>query len=407
MLTALENGVKGGKWFSLIDKVWSERNLRAGFEKVRSNRGSAGVDGVSVTRMEAGLDEEIARLSASLKDGTYEPLAVKRGWIPKPGSGEKRPLGVPAVRDRTVQTALRNVAEPIFERKFSDNSFGFRPGRGCKNALRLVDSLLKSGHAWVVDADLKSYFDTIPHDKLMAEVEKEIADGRMLKLIHKFLKQNVLDGLSEWTPEEGTPQGAVISPLLANIYLDPLDHLMEDKGFKMIRYADDFVILCRTREEAEAALESVRGWTSAAGLTLHPKKTRIVDTAEDGFDFLGYHFKKGRRWPRKKSLEMLKIGVRELTKRTNGRSLEEIIAKLSRRLVGWFGYFKHSYKYTFEDIDKWIRRRLRSLLRKRKGIKGISKGVRDNLRWPNKFFVNHGVFSLTAAHRKAVQSLAR
>jgi len=406
MLTALENGVKGDRWFSLIDKVWSERNLLAGFEKVRGNRGAAGVDGVSVTRMEEGLAGKIAQLSASLKDGTYEPLAVKRTWIPKPGSKEERPLGVPAVKDRVVQTALRNVLEPIFERIFSTHSFGFRPGLSCKDALRLLDSLLKAGYVWVVDADLKSYFDTIPHDKLMVLVEKWISDGKVLDLIRKFLKQNVLDGLSEWTPEEGTPQGAVISPLLANIYLDPLDHLMEDKGFKMIRYADDFVILCRTREEAEAALGTVREWTSAAGLTLHPQKTRIVNAAEDGFDFLGYHFEKGRKRPRKKSLEKLKDGVRELTKRTNGRSLEEIIAKLSRRLIGWFGYFKHSYKYTFDDLDKWIRRRLRSLLRKRKGIKGISKGVHDNLRWPNKFFVNHGLFSLTAAHRKAVQSRA-
>lgn len=407
MLAALENGVKGDRWFSLIDKVWSERNLHSGFEKVRGNHGAAGVDGVSVARMEEGLAGKIAQLSARLKDGTYEPLAVKRTWIPKPGSKEKRPLGVPAVRDRVAQTALRNVLEPIFERIFSTHSFGFRPGLSCKDALRLLDSLLKAGYVWVVDADLKSYFDTIPHDKLMVLVEKWVSDGKVLDLIRKFLKQNVLDGLKEWTPEGGTPQGAVISPLLANIYLDPLDHLMEAKGYKMIRYADDFVILCRTREEAEAAMESVREWTVTAGLTLHPEKTRIVDASKDGFDFLGYHFEKGRKWPRKKSLDKFRDGVRELTKRANGKSLDEIIVRLNRKLNGWFNYFKHSYKTTFPYLDGWIRRRLRSILRKRKGLRGISKGGDDNHRWPNKFFVDHGLFSLTIAHRKAVQSLAR
>lgn len=404
MLAALENGVKGGKWFSLVDKVWSERNLRAGFAKVKANRGAAGVDGVGVTRMEGELDAEIARLSSALKDGTYEPRAVKRAWVPKPGSKEKRPLGVPTVRDRTVQTALRNVLEPIFERKFSENSYGFRPGRGCKDALREVDRLLHAGNVWVVDADLKSYFDRIPHDRLLSEVGKEVADGRALDLVRKFLKQNVLDGLKEWTPEEGSPQGAVISPLLANIYLDPLDHMMEAAGRGMIRYADDFVALCRTKEEAEAALESVRVWTAAAGLALHPEKTRIVDAAVEDFEFLGYRFSKGRKWPRKKSLDKLKDGVRELTGRANGKSLDEIVAKLNRKLAGWFGYFKHSYKTTFPSLDGWIRRRLRSILRKRGGRRGVCRNGSDNQRWPNAFFANHGLFSLTGAHAEAVQS---
>jgi RNA-directed DNA polymerase len=295
------------------------------------------------------------------------------------------------------------VIEPIFERIFSPKSFGFRPGRGCKDALRMVDALLKAGFNWIVDADLKSYFDSIPHEKLMAEVEKEISDSRILKLIRQYLKQKVMEGLEEWTPEEGTPQGAVISPLLANIYLNPLDHKMEEAGKEMIRYADDFVILCRTREEAEEALEAVRQWTKDAGLSLHPEKTRIVNATEDSFDFLGYRFEKGHRYPRRKSLDKFLDKIRGITKRENGHSLDVIISRLNPSLIGWFGYFKHSRKFVFSDIDSWIRMRIRSMLRNRQGRRGRANGG-DNLRWPNKFFGEHGLFSLSSAHFKICQS---
>jgi RNA-directed DNA polymerase len=214
-----------------------------------------------------------------------------------------RPLGIPTVRDRVVQTALRMVLEPIFERDFASQSYGFRPGRGCKDALRRVNELLKSGHIHVVDADLQSYFDTIPKDRLLALIGQKVSDGRILALIEAFLEQGVLDGLDEWTPERGTPQGAVCSPLLSNIYLDPLDHLMAARGFAMVRYADDFVVLCRNPEEAAAALAVVQEWTAAAGLVLHPTKTRLVNAQDVGFDFLGYHFAAGRRRPRQKSLK--------------------------------------------------------------------------------------------------------
>ena len=190
-----------------------------------------------------------------------------------------------SVRDRVVQAAVRHVLEPIFEKEFAPHSYGFRPRRGCKDALRRVDQLLKEGYVFVVDADLKSYFDTIPHEPLMARVRDRIADGRVLTLIESFLKAGILDGLTEWTPEAGAPQGAVLSPLLSNIYLNPLDHLLAAKGFEMVRYADDFVILCRTAEAAEQALALVSAWTTANGLTLHPTKTRIVDERETGFEF--------------------------------------------------------------------------------------------------------------------------
>ena len=312
MLTALENGVKGGCWFSLIDKVASEKGVRSAFTNVERNRGAAGVDHVTVEMFAAQLDENIGKLSRSLLDGTYRPQAIRRRWIPKAGSNEKRRLGIPTVRDRVVQTALRNVLEPIFERDFAASSYGFRPGRGCHDALRAVEESLTAGQTWVVDADLQSFFDTLSHDVLLERVRRKIADGRVLHLIEAFLAQRVMDGMTGWTPEEGTPQGAVISPLLSNIYLDPLDHRMAQNGVRMIRYADDFVILCRSEQAAREALEDVRAWTEEEGLRLHPEKTRIVDaTQRGGFDFLGYHFERDYKWPRKKSIQKLKATVRE------------------------------------------------------------------------------------------------
>jgi len=406
MLTALEQGVKGGKWFSLIDKIHPERTLRAAFSQVAANKGAAGVDHVTVTMFDDRLEENLKRLSEDLQSGLYRPQQIRRHYIPKPGSKEKRPLGIPTVRDRVVQTAVLNALEPIFEREFAEHSYGFRPGRGCKDALRRVDQLLKAGYTYVVDADLKSYFDTIPHDRLLALVAQKVSDGRVLSLIEAFLKQGVLDGLREWTPEEGSPQGGCISPLLSNIYLNPLDHLMAQQGFEMVRYADDFVILCRSPEEAANALALVQQWTAEAGLKLHPEKTKIVDTQTDVFDFLGYRFQRGRRYPRPKSLQKLKDAIRAKTKRTSGESLMKIINDLTPRLRGWFEYFKHSYRTTFSALDGWIRMRLRSLLRKRMGKRGRGRGS-DHHRWPNKFFADRGLYSLKTAHELACQSSLR
>jgi len=406
MLTALEQGVKGGKWFSLIDKIHPERTLRAAFSQVAANKGAAGVDHVTVTMFDDRLEENLKRLSEDLQSGLYRPQQIRRHYIPKPGSKEKRPLGIPTVRDRVVQTAVLNALEPIFEREFAEHSYGFRPGRGCKDALRRVDQLLKAGYTYVVDADLKSYFDTIPHDRLLALVAQKVSDGRVLSLIEAFLKQGVLDGLREWTPEEGSPQGGCISPLLSNIYLNPLDHLMAQQGFEMVRYADDFVILCRSPEEAANALALVQQWTAEAGLKLHPEKTKIVDAQTDVFDFLGYRFQRGRRYPRPKSLQKLKDAIRAKTKRTSGESLTKIINDLTPRLRGWFEYFKHSYRTTFSALDGWIRMRLRSLLRKRMGKRGRGRGS-DHHRWPNKFFADRGLYSLKTAHELACQSSLR
>jgi RNA-directed DNA polymerase len=406
MLAALEQGVKGGIWFSLIDKVYAPANLLASYAKVAANGGAAGVDHVTIEEFTKRLARNLEKVAARLRDGTYRPQAVRRVNIPKPGTSDKRPLGIPTVCDRIVQGALRHVLEPIFERQFAEHSYGFRPGRGCKDALRRVDHLLKTGFRYTVDVDLKSYFDTIPHAKLLDEVRKYVADSRVLALIEAFLKADILDGLRQWTPESGAPQGAVLSPLLSNLYLNELDHLMAREGYEMTRYADDLVVQCRTREEAERALAVVHAWTAERGLILHPTKTRIVDAPIEGFDFLGYRFEKHRRFPRRKSLMKFKDAIRAKTHRAHGQNLDMIIADVNRTLRGWFEYFKHSHRWVFSSLDGWIRMRLRCILRKRSGRR--KRGyIADHMRWPNAFFTEHGLFSLYAAHASACQSSGR
>lgn len=415
MLIALEEGVKGGVWFSLIDKVASKRNLAAAAHRVIANKGGAGVDHVNVRQFKKASEREVETLHRALKGGEYRPQAIRRVYIPKPGSAEKRPLGIPTVRDRTVQTALRNVLEPIFENTFAEHSYGFRPGRGCKDALRRVAELLKAGYTWVVDADLKGYFDTISHEGLMALVRERVTDGRALELLESFLRQPIFEDLKEWAPSEGTPQGAVISPLLSNIFLNPLDHLMSQAGFEMVRYADDFVVLCRTQADAERALETIQEWTNGVGLTLHPVKTKIVGLdADHGFDFLGYHFRRSRRfpqrinrWPREKSLNGIRERLRLRTRCAHGDSLDAIIATINPILRGWLAYYQHStIPSVFEHLDSWVRQRLRSILRKRRKRHGYARGL-DHNRWPNAFFSKHGLLSLAVARAQAIQSSQR
>lgn len=409
MLTALEEGVKGGKWYSLMDKVYWLPNLLSAFEEVKRRRGGAGVDHQTIKMFERDLMANLKKLSAEMANGTYRPRAIKRTWIPKPGSREKRPLGIPTVRDRVAQAALRHVLEPIFERDFAEQSYGFRPKRGCKDALRRVNGLLKGGQHWVVDADLKSYFDTIPKEALMRRIEEKVSDGRVKEMMLLYLNQEVMEEMTGWVPEAGTPQGSGISPLLSNIYLDELDQRMKQLGYEMVRYADDFVILSRSKEEAERALEEVKRWTTKAGLVLHPEKTRIVDSQQKraGFDFLGYHFERGMRWPRTKSMKKLQETIKRKTKRTSGRSLQAIIEDVNRTMKGWYEYFKHSHWTTFEPIDGWIRGRLRSILRKRNRQRGRAKNRRDHQRWPNAHFAEQGLFSLVTASAQERQSSRR
>lgn len=405
MLATLETGVKGGKWFSLVDKVWKMENLQSALRQVVRNGGAAGVDGKSAEQYLRKSPTRLLQVQAWLKAGQYTPRPVKRVWIPKLGSNELRPLGVPTVEDRVVQTAIRNVIEPIFEHTFAEHSYGFRPGRGAKDALRRVAQLLKAGRVWVVDADLKGYFDSIPQDKLLAAVGEQISDGPLLDMIQRFLEQGVMESSRRWQPtERGTPQGAVISPLLANIYMNPLDHLMAQAGKEMVRYADDFVVLCESESEAKEVLEQLRQWVEQAGLILHTTKTRIVDASQKGgFDFLGYHFERGYRWPRRKSLDKFRETIREKTKRLRPGSMQEIIEDVNRTMQGWFEYFKHSIDNVFQRQDEWVRGRLRTLERKRHKLQGRARG-RDHQRWPNAYFTRLGLISLALARRNASRS---
>jgi len=411
MLRTLVRGVKGGKWFSLIDKVYSDRTLSLAWEKVRSNAGACGVDGITIARFEKDSQSRLLAVKEHLKNGSYQPKPVKRVRIPKPGSKQTRPLGIPTVADRVVQQAVRMVLEPIYERRFAEHSYGFRPERSCRNALRRVDGQLAEGHTHVVDIDIQGYFDTIDQERLMKLLKEDVSDGPLLEIIERFLKAGVLED-GDWEPsEEGTPQGGVISPLLSNLYLDGLDHLMESEGYAMTRYADDMVILCKSAEEAEQALRCVREWMGQANLRLHPEKTHTVDMREAGacFDFLGYRFKRTNRdrivrLVRPKSEQKLRDSIRRHTRRCNRDGMEKIVERINPILRGWFGYYKHAYKGQHQQLDRWIRMRLRSIYRKQHRKRGRGRGS-DHQRWPNRHFAELGLFSLEAAQCEAISLL--
>jgi RNA-directed DNA polymerase len=406
MVSALVNGVKGGRWYSLMDKVFAPDTLDAAWEKVLANKGAAGVDGQSIKRFEARAELYLTELSTALRMGRYQPQSIRRVEIPK-GDGRTRPLGIPTVKDRIVQTAVKFALEPIFEATFRPTSYGFRPGLGCHDALREVAKWIEAGFTYVVDADIESYFDSIPHERLMQRLEERVSDGRILELLLDWLKQDIMQDLQRWTPTQGTPQGAVISPLLANIYLHPLDERMAARGHRMVRYADDFVVLCKSREEAEAALAEVAAWMAENGLRLHPSKTHIGDCRQrgEGFEFLGYRFEAGRRFVRKKSLNRFKDSIRAKTRRTRGQSLATVVSDLNPLLHGWFKYFKHAHPSIFRRVDQFIRRRLRAMLhRQRRRRSGMGQTLADHLCWPNAFFAQVGLLDLHTAWQTARHS---
>lgn len=406
MLAALQSGVKGGRWYSLMDKVWAPQTLQAAWQRVRAANGAHGVDAMSVRRFEQHAERYLGELSQALAAGRYRPQPLRRVDIPK-ATGGTRPLGIPTVKDRVVQAALKLVIEPIFEREFEPTSWGFRPRRGCKDALREVKRHLADGRTWVVDADVQACFDSIDHERLMRLIERRISDGRVLALLRLLLRQEVLQGLRRWTPVQGTPQGAVISPLLANVFLHELDVFLRERGHALVRYADDFVVLSETQAQAEAALVHIRQWTDSVGLQLHPQKTRVGNCLEvgQGFEFLGYRFEAGRHDARGKSQQALRERVRARTRRTSGESLQAIIAKLNPLLRGWFGYFKHAQARTLATLDAFVRRRLRSILCKREGRSYVYHRSRYNhQRWPNAFFAEQGLFTMRQARQQASQS---
>lgn len=404
LTTLLEKKVKGGKWHTLMDKVFAELNLYTAARKVTAKEKAAGVDGQSCEAFAEQLLVETRQLGEQLKDRGYRPSAVRRVHIPKMGKpNETRPLGIPTVRDRVVQRAVVNVIEPILDNQFHERSYGFRHGRGAHDALRVVEEKLQDGYVYVVDADLKGYFDTIPKDRLLALVKEHISDSRVLSLIKQFLDQSILEELREWTPIAGVPQGAVLSPVLSNLYLNPLDHQMANSGFEMVRYADDFVVLCRSRDEAEEALRMITDWVAASGLTLHPTKTKIVDSRVESFAFLGYSFRGEKIYPRRESLAKMKARLKELTLRKQPGSIASIAKKLSRVLIGWFGYFRHCRWTIFTDLDAKIRSRLRRLLLRRH--RRNPERLPRTHRWPNAYFAKAGLYSLREAHFRFAQSV--
>jgi RNA-directed DNA polymerase len=413
MVEALVNGVKGGRWYSINDKVYKQENLKAAYERTKRNKGTHGVDNISVDYFGKHLEHNIKKLQEELKSETYRPQQLRRIYIPKPGSSEKRPISIPTVRDRVVQGAVKNVLEPIFERTFSDTSFGFRPNRNAKQALKRVEKQLNQGLCYAIDCDIKSYFDTIPHEKLIGKVKEKVTDSRIINLLEMMLEQGILETHKEWTPTQGTPQGGVISPLLANIYLNELDHLLILRGVSPTRYADDLVVLCDSKEQAEDTLRLIKRWMEDEGLMLHPVKTKIVDMSQPRaeLDFLGYTFKRtdrGRliRFPRQKSMKKLREAIRQHTKRTSGISLEETIRRMNRVAKGWYNYFSESIPNTFEEIDGFMRRRLRAILLKQNGVPRYGTGIAHQ-RWSNSYFTARGLFSMTAAHTAASHSAKR
>jgi RNA-directed DNA polymerase len=420
MVKALGNQGQSGKpqaWFSLMDKVSSNRAIAHGWVRVTRNAGSPGVDGMSTERFASQHEKLLSRLQEELKAGTYRPQPIKRVMIPK-ADGKQRPLGIPTVRDRIVQAAVLEVIEPIFEHQFEERSYGFRPGRGCKDALREVLAGFDAGLWHVVDADLKSYFDTIPHDRLMQRVFASVKDGSVLRLIERFLQQRIVSDLESWTPSLGTPQGAVLSPLLANLYLHPLDQQMREAGFRMIRYADDFIVQCVTADDAHRALAMIQTWVEGAGLSLHPEKTRVADLSveSDYIDFLGYRFqRKGRRIERRikpKKMTALKATIRALTPRVSGKSMDQIVTQLNQTLRGIFEYFKHVTGWQertqrasdLQRLDARVRYRLRRLLAKRqhRHLSGRSLGAHQ--RWSIQYFADLGLFSMQAAQEQILHS---
>ncbi len=404
MLDALVNGVQGGKWYSLYDKVWKRKTLQLAWQRVKANKGAAGIDRQSIERFEANEDLYLQELQEQLQEEAFQPQPIKRVYIPK-GKGKVRPLGILTVKDRIVQMAVLLVIQPIYDNEFTATSFGFRPELGCKDALREVDRLRRK-NSWVVDIDLKSYFDTIPHGMLLEQLKRKITDGKLMGLIEAFLKAEIMEGTKGWTPTRGTPQGAILSPLLANIYLDPLDKLLLENQFKPVRYADDLVIMCTSREEAERALTLTENWAKENGLELNREKSHIGNAYKGkGFEFLGYRFEEGKKLIRKKSLTALIDKIREKTKRTAGKSVTEVVKSLNPMLRGWFEYFKHAQKGYFRRIDQFTRRRLRAMLRcQKKWSRGQGHSYRDHKEWSNAFFANLGLFTMKEAREAALQS---
>ena len=378
---------KGRKVHSLTGRITEDRMHKA-FKAVRKNRGAAGIDKVSISMFEQNLDQNLKKLMKDLKGGTYQPVPLRRKFIPK-ASGKFRPLGIPAVRDRVAQEVIRSLIEPYFEPEFSDSSYGFRPNRNCHQAIKQMLRYWKLGYNIVLDADIQGFFDNIEHELIIDLVAQKIADGNILKIIRQFLKSGVMEDGKLKRTTMGTPQGGVISPLLANIVLDVLDQELAKHGYIFVRYADDFLVLAKSTSDIEEAQEIVRDTIeNALKLNLEPNKTKVT-TFKEGFDFLGFAFSTNGVSMATKSVERLKDKVRKLTIRSHNFS-GKVIDNLNRMMRGTANYFATDFSTVnaqFLKIDEMIRRRLRCMKKKRISVK-------DNLRIPNRFFQRKGLVSL-------------
>jgi len=366
------------KVHSLIDKVYKRKNLEMAWEKVKENRGSGGVDGQSLAAFESQQGLQLARLEKELKEDTYRPQPVLQHPIPKRDKpGEYRMLGVPTIYDRVCQQALLNRLEPIFEPIFDDASFGYRRGRSTKDALRKIWKEIQSGSEWIVDADLRDFFGSVDHEKLLTLVAQRVADGRVLRLIQAMLKAGSYGKGQLFPTERGTPQGGVVSPVLSNILLTPFDREMRRRGYQLTRYADDWVVTCKSAAEARSVVDAARRILKQLGVELHPQKTRIVHV-QHGFEFLGYKIKRGKKlqlpeskirsqarsgalyaYPREKSIQRFQDQVRQRTKRRVPLHTKELIAELNPLLRGWGEYYKRAHvRKLFNQLDRWIVRRI-------------------------------------------------
>ena len=380
----MENGTVK-KVHSLIDKVYHPVNLKLAWEMVRANKGSGGIDKVGIPSFEKVANDELLKLHKELKEGTYRPMPVRRVNIPKRNNpNEKRPLGIPSIRDRVCQQALKNRLEPIFEPEFSNCSFGYRPGRSAHQAMRKIYFEIMSGCEWVVDADLRDFFGNVHHERLIDMLAERVSDSRVLKMVRQMLEAGYMDKGKKYPTPKGTPQGGVISPLLSNIYLNPFDHKMEEKGYNITRFADDWVVLCRTRYEAQQALQDAKAILDALGLTLHPEKTRITKV-DKGFEFLGYKIKRGQGLklpqhkikkgpnrlniyaiPTEKSVKRFMDTIRERTKRRIPLKLFDLIDWINPVIRGWGNYYRKAHvRKLFNKLQRWIIRRLWSHQRKK------------------------------------------
>jgi RNA-directed DNA polymerase len=404
----------GRKWYSLYDKMIAPANVEAAWDRMnhrisgKKRRQGAGVDGMTVAQFAKRAEAELQKLVEQLSTGRCQPSPVRRLYIPKAGSNKLRPLGLPTVRDRVVQEACRSMIEPIFEAEFLANSHGFRPGKSVETACVQVEQNLLKGREWVIDLDIEKCYDSIPQEPLVDRVARRVSDGKVLELIRSFLKSGVMEEMEVRYETTGTPQGGIVSPLLANIYLHDLDMALEARGVAWVRYADDVVALCRSREEAEQTLEYIREVLGQLGLKLSVEKTRIVHY-DEGFDYLGWHYQGKRRWPRPKSVDKLRDRLRALTRRNRPGSLQMICTELEPIQRGWFQFFRQgNTQTTFEQLDGWLRRRMRSLLRTRLKLGGISPLGHDHQQWRNSYFAQQGFFSLAdhlEDYRRTVRQL--